>query len=192
MQLLRGYCSTVKLEILPHSQMKKDGTGRKSGRRHRSHINDLNENHSSKRSESCDYQPATGVRSFGTRARSHEKPLPSDRRKTQKVQRWGVLKFGGKKNIWLRVPFLPINSYSNMPSFRFTSNAVEQQKRQGLSGSVPAVHHSSPPAMIQSNEFSRSVHVDSGNPPSSRSTGKQYFFFTFLSIFPHPLLCFSL
>uniref|UniRef100_A0AC34GTJ6 PDZ domain-containing protein n=1 Tax=Panagrolaimus sp. ES5 TaxID=591445 RepID=A0AC34GTJ6_9BILA len=146
MQLLKGYCTTVKLEIIPHSQMSRDEAGRKSRRRHHHQVNGKvihsKGKENSKRSESCDYQPSYGMKGFEPRARSHEKPISNERRKTQKVQ-------------------------------RFTSNAVEQQKMQGLSGSVPAVHQSATPVMARSTEFSRSVYVDSGIPPSSRSTGKQ-------------------
>uniref|UniRef100_A0AC35FHR4 PDZ domain-containing protein n=1 Tax=Panagrolaimus sp. PS1159 TaxID=55785 RepID=A0AC35FHR4_9BILA len=97
MQLLKGYCTTVKLEIIPHSQMSKDETGRKSRRRHHHHHHQVNGNgkviHSkgkenSKRSESCDYQPSSnGMKGFEPRARSHEKPISNERRKTQKVHR---------------------------------------------------------------------------------------------------------
>uniref|UniRef100_A0A914XXJ5 PDZ domain-containing protein n=1 Tax=Panagrolaimus superbus TaxID=310955 RepID=A0A914XXJ5_9BILA len=151
MQLLKGYCTTVKLEIIPHSQMSKDEAGRKSRRRHHHHQVNGKVIHSkgkenSKRSESCDYQPSYGMKGFEPRARSHE--ISNERRKTQKVH-------------------------------RFTSNAVEQQKMQGLSGSVPAVHQSGTPVMARSTEFSRSVYVDSGIPPSSRSTDH----FTFSSFF---------
>ena len=73
-QLLKGHCSTVKLEIIPYSQMNKEDGGRKNRRRHKVH--DANGNRKKfdpKRSDSCDFQPPYSARTAEQRAKSNER-----------------------------------------------------------------------------------------------------------------------
>uniref|UniRef100_A0A7E4UN49 Glutamate receptor-interacting protein 1 n=1 Tax=Panagrellus redivivus TaxID=6233 RepID=A0A7E4UN49_PANRE len=141
-QLLKGHCSTVKLEIVPYSQMNAEESARKSRRRFKGAANNngLGKRNDSKRSESCDYHPSYGVRAFEPRARSTEKGIVAERQQQKK-------------------------------SHRFQSNAVQEQQKLGLSGSVPTVAQNPPSVMTKSTDMSKSMHAEALPPSSSRSTG---------------------
>lgn len=87
MQLLKGQCSTVKLEIIPYSQMNKDDGNYKSRRRQKvQEISATKKKDDSKRSDSCDFHPAYGVRAVEQRAKSTERFSGQDKNKKTVVQ----------------------------------------------------------------------------------------------------------